>query len=209
MTTASADCSRPKEARAGVASFPAPAARELSDLEIAALTIRHRAAVEALKTTPAFDRWRLLVEIVAPSEAVKLASERRAVEMARPNPLRSCSVAEGSEPDTERVPNAESATADPRKFTEYLLSETHTQGQTKARVFRRYGYNQSNWTELRDAFLAQLPQTSARLSKRNPRGGENYEAPMQIKAPGGTVDIQTIWEVHPTSGTTFVTAYPL
>jgi hypothetical protein len=113
-------------------------------------------------------------------------------------------------PHPDRVPDAESATADDLKFTGYLLSETHPIGRGKAKFFRNLGYNNDNYTHLRDQLLSKLPTVSAAKSRDNPGGGENYEAVIQIEAPGGgTVDIRTFWEVHPQTGTRLITAYPL
>jgi hypothetical protein len=116
----------------------------------------------------------------------------------------------------DRVPGAESATASNVKFTGYLLNDHHTVGVHKARVFKRYGYDQSNWEELKTQFLAQLPRVQGHLSRENPKGGPLYEAPITISTASGgieggaaDVEILTVWEVHPTTGTTFVTAYPL
>ena len=107
------------------------------------------------------------------------------------------------------MPDAENAFAAPRKFTHYLLSETHPTGRAKARVFRSVGYDQTNWEELRDAILAQLPHVEGRFRRSTPGGGDLYEAPMRIVGPKGTLDVQTIWNVHRAAGTSFVTAYPL
>lgn len=53
--------------------------RELSALELAALKVRQRAAAEELFNPESrIPPWRLLVVVVAPSEAVQLASEKRA-----------------------------------------------------------------------------------------------------------------------------------
>ena len=108
-----------------------------------------------------------------------------------------------------RVPEAEAAYADPRKFTDYLLSETHTDGRGKAKFFREIGYDLSNWEELYKSLLAQLPTVEGRYSRPNPPWGENYEAVLRIEAPVGTVNVRTFWEVHPMTGTKFLTAYPL
>jgi len=51
------------------------------ELKRLALTIRHRAAVEALNSPTCPEGWKILAEIVAPSEALRLASERRAREL--------------------------------------------------------------------------------------------------------------------------------
>jgi hypothetical protein len=115
----------------------------------------------------------------------------------------------GDEPRPDRVPGAEDAQADPRKFTHYLLDEAHVEGRAKARFFRRVGYDASNWVELRRTILARLPHVEGRYSKSNPHGGDLYSAAMRIEAPGGTIEVLTVWEVHPKRGTSFVTAYPL
>jgi hypothetical protein len=107
------------------------------------------------------------------------------------------------------VPGAEDATADPRKFTAYLLNPDHPAGRTKARFFRAAGYDEANWQELRDEFLAQLPNVEGRFSRANPPWGDKYEVQMTIEAPLDTIEVVTIWEVHPITGTTLVTAYPL
>ena len=65
----------------------------------------------------------------------------------------------------DRVPDAESASADGEKFTGYLLNETHTRGKSKAKFFRNFGYDDSNWSDLRDAMLGQLPSVAATHSK--------------------------------------------
>ena len=49
----------------------------------------------------------------------------------------------------ERVPGAEEAVAEARKFTNYLLDENHPVGRGKARFFKTIGYDRSNWKELR------------------------------------------------------------
>ncbi len=58
-----------------------PKTRKLSPFEQAALKVRHQAAVKALGSTPPDDRWLLVVQVVAPSEPVQIASERRAREL--------------------------------------------------------------------------------------------------------------------------------
>ena len=65
----------------------------------------------------------------------------------------------------ERVPGAEAASADDRKFREYILSETHPIGRGKAKFFTNIGYTGANWQELREQFLAQLPRVPGRIPK--------------------------------------------
>ena len=52
------------------------------------------------------------------------------------------------------LPNAKNATADDRKFTEYLFGGTNKIGLSKGRAFEnRLGYNIDNYTELKDEIL--------------------------------------------------------
>jgi hypothetical protein len=56
--------------------------RELTPLERAALKVRHTAAVVALRSPEGDnDPFGMLCEVVAPSEPVQLASEKRAREL--------------------------------------------------------------------------------------------------------------------------------
>ncbi len=109
----------------------------------------------------------------------------------------------------ERVPGAEHATADDRKFTDYLLNENHSQGGAgKARFFRTLGYDQSNWEKLRSTFLDQLPRVRGRYMRGNDPWGDNYEAVITIETEEGPTEVRTFWEVRPGSGAKFLTAYP-
>lgn len=121
-----------------------------------------------------------------------------------------CDAVSTPEPHPDRVPGAEYAWAADEKFYEYLLNEAHTIGRAKARYFRAIGYTRENWQELKEAFLAQLPVVAGRYSYANDFGGDNYEAVISVENPDGEpVAVMTIWEVHPDTGTKFLTAYPL
>jgi hypothetical protein len=112
-------------------------------------------------------------------------------------------------PRGDCVPNAESARTDDRKFTEYLLNPDHPDGGPKARYFAGAGFTLDNWEELRDAILAQLPRVEGRFRRTNAVGLENWEATMKIAGPERVVEIVTYWEIHPTEGPKFLTAYPV
>ena len=109
----------------------------------------------------------------------------------------------------ERVPGAEAASADDRKFREYILSETHPIGRGKAKFFKNIGYTGANWQELREQFLAQLPRVPGRYTQDGYGQGKNYEAVISVASSSGTANVRTFWEVHPENGTKFLTAYPL
>ena len=74
-----------------------------------------------------------------------------------------------------RLPNAERAVVAREKITEYLLSFTHPEGESKARFFTRFGFTPESWEELATALLSlavdneplEIGQTHSKL--RRPR----------------------------------------
>ncbi|MBW1759683.1 MAG: hypothetical protein JRI88_05115, partial [Deltaproteobacteria bacterium] len=52
-----------------------------------------------------------------------------------------------------KLPNYKQTHVPEQKLTEYLLSETHAVGKTKARFFRTLGYSKANADQLRSALL--------------------------------------------------------
>ena len=61
------------------------------------------------------------------------------------------------------LPNALSATADNRKFTEYLFGGTHENGLVKGAAFTsRLGYDISNYDKLKDEILKKLKLMGAK-----------------------------------------------
>jgi hypothetical protein len=106
------------------------------------------------------------------------------------------------------VPGAEDATYDPDKFRRYLLDPTHRTGWGKAKFFQQYGYTQSNWQQLAEQVMTQLPQVSCR-SKKVTDYGEQYEAQMVVDTPSGqAVNVTTAWLVEGDYPPKFLTAYP-
>jgi hypothetical protein len=59
--------------------------------------------------------------------------------------------------------------------------------------------------------VSQVATLPGRYSKSNAFGGDHYEVVVEVPdASGtGTSKIRTFWEVHPSGGTKFLTAYPL
>ena len=51
------------------------------------------------------------------------------------------------------LPNRQNAFIRPEKLTEYLLSESHSSGQAKARYFRAIGFNETNVELLREGLI--------------------------------------------------------
>jgi hypothetical protein len=108
-----------------------------------------------------------------------------------------------------RVPGGESATIDPAKLRDYLLSPTHPIGRFKAKVFAALGFTPEQWRELEDAFRAQHLTQSA-----EPAGsvadGQKYTIRAILKGPNGqSAVVVSVWFI-PAAGMAprFVTAYP-
>ena len=52
-----------------------------------------------------------------------------------------------------RLPNAEGAQVDPKKLKEYLLSESHPVGRSKAKFFHGMGFDESNFDVLGEGLI--------------------------------------------------------
>lgn len=52
-----------------------------------------------------------------------------------------------------KLPNRENAFISTEKLTNYLLSETHLVGKSKAKFFRKYGFNEKNVNKLERELL--------------------------------------------------------
>ncbi len=103
-----------------------------------------------------------------------------------------------------KLPNYEKATIRAEKLTEYLLSESHPVGFSKAAFFRKAGYVRQNVTE----FMNELRAIAGNeVSEKSPRqGGVNYTIIGLLK---GSVKIKTVWTIDEGSDIPrFVTAYP-
>jgi hypothetical protein len=109
----------------------------------------------------------------------------------------------------DAVPFAEHATADPRKFTDYLLNPEHPDGRGKAKFFEMNGYTADNWEDLWEEIARELPYIQGTAVRENPVGGVNWRADVPIKGCAGTVDITTIWDVFADTPPRLITAYPV
>src|SRR4051794_39366453 len=72
-----------------------------------------------------------------------------------------------------RLPNAHLAVIDESKITEYLLSDSHPTGRSKAAYFRQFGFQASSWRILRDALVGHL-ETSEITSVVKSEFGTKY-----------------------------------
>jgi hypothetical protein len=108
----------------------------------------------------------------------------------------------------KRLPNFEKAYVSKEKLSDYLLSETHAVGRTKARYFRSIGYTLGNAGDLAKE-LVKIAGHEVR-QKIVSEFGEKYVIDGEIATPVGiTVRIRTVWVFDPQDDRPrLVTAYP-
>jgi hypothetical protein len=112
--------------------------------------------------------------------------------------------------DERRLPNANLASIPESKIVDYLLSDKHRVGKSKAAFFKSFGFSHERWQELKDALcqhvlknsLAQMEQTLY---------GMRYIVDGDLQAPDGSSPrIRSVWFVHTGEIVPkFITAHPL
>lgn len=109
-----------------------------------------------------------------------------------------------------RLPNSQAAYIPTGKLTAYLLSETHSVGKSKARLFRSLGYSESNVSFLKDGLLS-IAHAGEVLSTQSSEHGVKYVIEGSLKTPsGGALRIRTVWIIdRGQDRPRFVTAYPV
>ena len=107
-----------------------------------------------------------------------------------------------------RIPGAERAILDAAKVRYYLLSSEHRIGSAKARFFAQLGFDQRNWSDLRDEIYRFATQ-DAQLGGST-RFGQKYVVPGANQGPSGRVaHVVVVWIVlNREDFPRFVTAYP-
>jgi hypothetical protein len=107
------------------------------------------------------------------------------------------------------LPNAENAYVSREKLTDYLLSETHAVGKSKASFFRAHGYNDDNLYLLEQDLLS-VPKYNEIDEQIASPYGTKYVVKGVLETPRGTaVTVDTVWIVEPPDESPrFVTAYP-
>jgi lactate dehydrogenase-like 2-hydroxyacid dehydrogenase len=96
------------------------------------------------------------------------------------------------------------------KLTAYLLSETHSVGKSKAKLFRSVGYNELNVSLLKESLLS-IAHTEDILDTQSSEHGVKYVIEGMLQTPaGGTLKIRTVWIIdRGQDRPRFVTAYPV
>jgi len=108
-----------------------------------------------------------------------------------------------------KLPNRTQAYVPERKLTAYLLSLSHPVGGSKARFFRKVGFDESNVEHLREE-LRMLAQHSEIDEVEETPHGTKYVITGSLHAPDAdAVTVRTVWMIERESNAPrFVTAYP-
>jgi hypothetical protein len=107
------------------------------------------------------------------------------------------------------LPNRERAFIQPTKLTEYLLSEKHSVGKSKAKFFRNFGFNEDN-TSLLEQELLTIARTQEVIEVVSTVHGTKYVVTGTINTPmSRAVNILTVWIIDAgEEEPRFVTAHP-
>lgn len=108
------------------------------------------------------------------------------------------------------LPNKLRAYVSVSKITEYLISETHAVGKSKAKFFRSFGFNETNTSQFEKA-LVDIPQTETVVEITETIYGKKYVVDGQLKTPGGDmIHLRTVWIIETGDDIPrLVTAHPL
>ena len=109
-----------------------------------------------------------------------------------------------------KLPNRESVYIPSSKLVDYLLSRTHAVGKSKARFFRKFGFDETN-VDILEQDLKKIAQKNEITQQVSVFHGEKYIIDGVLETPiGRNMNIRTVWiiekdEINPR----FVTAYPV
>jgi hypothetical protein len=108
-----------------------------------------------------------------------------------------------------KLPNREQAFIQPVKLTEYLLSETHSIGKSKAKFFQNFGFNKDNSSLLEQELLT-IARNHEVIEVISTIHGTKYVMTGTINTPvNRPVNILTVWIIDAgEEDPRFVTARP-
>ena len=108
-----------------------------------------------------------------------------------------------------KIPNSQNAFIPLSKLKDYLLSETHAVGKSKAKFFRAIGFKASNINLLEEK-LVSIAHTENVTEINAAQYGTKYTIDGLLETPNNTfVKVRTIWIIEKKeSSPRFVTAYP-
>ena len=108
------------------------------------------------------------------------------------------------------LPNVEQVVVNRAKIVDYLLSQSHRDGQHKAVFFRRFGFTPDRWQELADALKLHAAKHGVAREEPSPFG-QRFVIEGIINCPDGRAPfVRSIWFLRTEESVPrFVTAYPL
>ena len=108
-----------------------------------------------------------------------------------------------------KVPNYEQAIIQPNKLMKYLLNFEHPKGSSKAKFFKKHGYDLSNTSHLEVELKRIIVQNEVTEIITTPFG-LNYSVIAYLESKTLTNPlIKTVWTIsHENDAPYFVTAYP-
>jgi hypothetical protein len=109
-----------------------------------------------------------------------------------------------------KLPNADKLIIEREKILNYLLNSTHRFGGTKARFFKRFGFDPGHWQRLVEA-LRIHGQTHTVKRVRETGFGPRFEVEGSLNAPDGrSPHVRSVWQQdHGAVAPRLITAYPL
>jgi hypothetical protein len=109
-----------------------------------------------------------------------------------------------------QLPNKSNASVSTDKIVDYLLSETHAVGKSKAKFFRSFGFNEKNISAFEQGLL-NIAQTESVAESTETVFGIKYVIDGKLATPNGAIiQLRTVWIIEIDSVTPkLVTAYPL
>lgn len=108
-----------------------------------------------------------------------------------------------------KLPNRERAYIPRAKLEDYLLSETHAVGRSKAKFLRMFGFNKHNIHSLEERLLSIAHAEEVSEVHSSPHG-EKYTIDGSLQTPvKKLVRVRTVWIIDKDQDRPrFVTAYP-
>jgi len=109
-----------------------------------------------------------------------------------------------------QLPNREFAYVPSSKLVDYLLSRTHAVGKSKARFFRRFGFDEKNVDQFKQS-LKKIAQENEISEHTLTVHGQKYIIDGELQTPmGKTISVRTVWIIEKgASHPRFVTAHPV
>ncbi len=108
------------------------------------------------------------------------------------------------------LPNKFRAYVSQKKITDYLLSETHIVGKSKAKFFRSFGFDETNVSQFEQG-LMNIAQTESVGEITETIYGKKYVIDGELKTPNGDMlHLRTVWIIEISDDIPrLVTAHPL